>query len=216
MDLLIHATPERMNYVGEFLSPRLKAQGFSVHIYEDSEHKGNLAAYLESYKKLPENGDTWHLEDDVLPDSRFYSLVSGEWKRFPGIICGFGDKRKFTAEHFGSKNCIPGMFYSFPCIRIPNKTIKDFLVWLDDNQGDTVIANTIKSGKEIDYLFRIYLDSHKMNAYNFRPCLVEHIDEYLSGSIVHPNRQTLAKAVIFEDEKALDDLREWSNGKGIR
>lgn len=212
MEILIHAAPERMKYVKEFLAPRLKDQGADVAIWEDKERKGNLAAYLESYRSLPSTGDTWHLEDDVLPDRRFVKLVSGEWSKFPGIICGFGDRRKYKEKHFGNANCGPGMFNSFPCIRIPNKTIKEFLVWFEEVRETPHIDNIVKTGKEIDYLFRIYLDSHRMNAYNFRPCLVEHIDEYLCGSICHPARNSLAKAVLFEDIESLQELEEWRNG----
>ena len=67
MRILIHAVPERMWYVNEFLVPSLEAQGAdNIEIWNDTEHQGNLAACMESFATRKGDGGTWHLQDDVL------------------------------------------------------------------------------------------------------------------------------------------------------
>ena len=207
MRILIHACKQREAYVREFLVPELKNQGFDdVDVFMDP-GRGNLEAYLESYRKLPEAGYIWHLEDDVVPDSRFYWWSRG-LKYFDGIICGFGAGQYYGLRDFGY--CIdPGdMFLSFPCIRIPCGIIKGFLRWFDDNWKK--YADIVKSGKEIDTLFREYVIKSRVPAFNFMPCMVEHVDDILGGSIVNPDRIQV-RAVVFDDPEQVERVRRWKH-----
>ena len=67
MKVLIHACPQRMWYVEEFLAPNLRSQGAEVEIWNDVQGIGNLYACMESFKRRLGDGATWHIQDDVLP-----------------------------------------------------------------------------------------------------------------------------------------------------
>lgn len=190
MEILIHATPERQWYVEEYLLPRLEG----AKVFYDTEHEGNIKAYLKSYESLPIDGDTWHLEDDVLPD-RYFREFAEEMEDYDGIICGFG------AEEGNAK------VYSFPCIRIPNWYIKDFLEWLKVNNDQCVKAR-LELGKGIDFIFHKYWLCHEIPTYQYYPCLVEHIDDLIGGSLINIREKPI-KAYRFMDEPRIDDLKKW-------
>ena len=212
--IMIHAAPSRMKYVTEFLQPRLKAQGFQeIIVWNDSESLGCREAYLESFRSLPETGHTWHLQDDVLPDKRFYEWATSEWAEYPGIINGFGCGNYTPRSRFGNAHNMEDMFYSFPCMRIPNEVAKDFLKWFEAaREKDINILEKLPSGKFIDYFFKLYIGNKDKGIaiYNFFPNIVEHVDEYITGSLVNKQREKLAKAIQFDDDEALKDLVAWS------
>lgn len=212
--IMIHTAPSRMHYVSEFLEPRLRDQGFQkITIWNDAKGIGCRESYIESWSTLSDTGHTWHLQDDVLPDHRFYEWATSEWAEYPGIICGFGNRELYNMNRFGHAHNSEDMFYSFPCLRIPNAVCKDFLEWYKDaSKTDVNILEKLPSGKYIDYFFKLYIgDNEKEIAiYNFFPNIVEHVDEYISGSLVNKQRTKPAKALQFEDVKALADLKVWS------
>lgn len=213
-NIMIHAAPPRMHYVNDFLVPRLKAQGFNnITIWNDSKGLGCLWSYIESLESLPEEGHTWHLQDDVLPDHRFYKWATSEWAQYPGIITGFGCKYFYHVNSFGNARNCEDMFYSFPCMRIPNKVSKNFIDWFNEvKDRDIRIIEKLPTGKYVDYFFKLFIgdNEHEIAIYNFFPNIVEHVDECISGSLVNKQRKKLAKAILFEDVKALADLRVWS------
>lgn len=195
----IHACKQRERYVTECLVPELINQGFKgrdIYIHMD-DGKGNLQAYLDAYNELPPSGDVWHLEDDVFPDPRFYQWAFG-LSFFPKtIIAGFGAGQNYGLRDFGY--CVePGeLFLSFPCVRIPCETIKAFLQWFDLNGKRSDVRDATKCGNGIDGAFKLFLVDKGIVGFNFRPCMVEHIDDMIGGSIANPNRIGL-KAAIFE------------------
>lgn len=206
MELLIHASPQRMEYVTRFLLPRLN--GLKITVWCDHEGKGNLKAYLDSYKDIPPYGDTWHLEDDVLPDRHFRQWAE-EVEGFDGIVCGYGSK--------GYKNVIgqikqpEDLWYSFPCIRIPNAYLLDMIPWLEDiKDKDTDIRRKVEANKGIDYIFRRYVIDHPIPIYHHDPCMVEHIDDLIGGSLTN-NRGASPKAIRFNDREGLEELRRWAS-----
>lgn len=201
MDILIHASPQRMKYVTGFLVPKLN--GNCITVWNDHEAKGNIRAYMKSMEHLI-GGDTWHLEDDVLPDRHF-----NEWaerlKDFKGIVCGFGSK--------GGKNVLgeaeaEDMWYSFPCIRIPNDYIQGFLDWIEYG-NDMDVALRMQIGKGIDFLFRKYVMSHPIPIYHHNPCMVEHIDDLIGGSLINIREEPI-RAIRFEDTERLEELKHWA------
>lgn len=218
--VMIHAAPERMPYVSEFLRPRLEAQGFQdVVVWEDYNGVGCRESYIQSFSTLPETGHTWHLQDDVLPDRRFYSWATGEWAEYSGMICGFGCGHYTHKDRFGfARNC-EDMFYSFPCIRIPNKIAHEFVEWFNvHKETDINILEKLASGKYCDYFFKLFVGNNErgIGIYNFYPNIVEHVDEYITGSLVNKQRSYIAKAMQFEDTKALEDLKVWSKEFKLR
>ncbi len=149
---MIHAAPDRMAYVTEFLRPRLEAQGFKdVIVWEDYNRVGCREAYLASFSTLPDSGHTWHLQDDVLPDQRFYEWATGEW---------FAKAR----------------------------------------ETDINILEKLPSGKFCDYFFKLYIGNNErvIGIYNFYPNIVEHVDEYITGSLVNTQRKRPANGLFIQ------------------
>lgn len=195
MDILIHASLKRMWYLTNFLLPKMPIR--KLKIYYDRGY-GNIEAYLRSYNTLPNSGDTWHLEDDVLPDRRFFKWAE-EYEDFGGIVCGF-----YTTEEEN--------MYSFPCIRIPNYYIKDFLEWVKVTD-DQCVKDRMKLGKGIDFIFNRYWLTHKIPMIKHDPCMVEHIDDLIGGSLLNIREKPL-KALRFEDDEAIENLkRRLRNGE---
>lgn len=193
-----------MDYVTRFLLPRLN--GLKITVWCDHEHLGNLKAYLESYKQLPIDGYTWHLEDDVLPDRRFKQWIC-EMDSFDGIVCGYGSKG--YKDIVGNIAHPEDMWYSFPCIRIPNGYLRDMLPWFEDiKTKDNDIRRKVESNKGIDYIFRRYVIDHPIPIFHHNPCMVEHVDDLTGGSLTN-NRAQSPKAIRFEDREGVEELRRW-------
>lgn len=212
-NILIHTCNQRIEYVKGFLGPRLRKQGFkNIQVYWDKDNKGCLQSYIESYQQLPKNGDTWHLQDDVLPDQRFYTWAC-DLESYDGIICGFGNKWFYNKEMFGEAHNQHEMFYSFPCTRIPNKLCHEWLKWFEEVKDEhPEITKRLAENKYVDYFFKLFIGSNprEIPILNFEPCIVEHVDEYLGHSMVNPARVMPAKALRFEDDEALEDLKKWA------
>ena len=57
MNILIHAVPQRMWYVQNFMIPQLREQGYEGEkIFLDDQNLGNLEACLRSFEQLPDEG----------------------------------------------------------------------------------------------------------------------------------------------------------------
>ena len=212
VSIMIHACIDRMHYVNGFLVPTLLRDGWEeddITIWEDKE-EGCLEAYLHSFRELPARGDTWHLQDDVLPDRRF-RFFANQWLTFSGIINGFGNARKYTTHCFGIAKDADAMFYSFPCIRIPNDMAHEFAAWVEEQRENPKYMTYIRENKYVDWLFKQWIgrNERKIQIENLRPNLVEHVDEYCGGSTVNKARTNPAKALQFEDGYQLERLKEW-------
>ena len=87
MKILIHACPQRMWYVQEFLAPALQAQGADeIEIWNDAEGRGNLASCMASFAARTGDGGTWHIQDDVLPCRDFVERCR---QNDEGVVYGF-------------------------------------------------------------------------------------------------------------------------------
>ena len=128
MKILIHAVPERMWYVNEFLIPALLAQGaVEIEIWNDTEHRGNLDACLDAFASREGDGGTWHLQDDVLPRRDFVTHCRD---LDDGIVFGF------CCRNFGDRLDAFGQVYapdawnSFQCVRIPDAYARECADWV--------------------------------------------------------------------------------------
>lgn len=127
MKFLIHACPQRMWYVDEFLVPSLQAQGATdIEIWNDTEKKGNLFACMESFASRIGNGGTWHLQDDVIICHDFVERCE---EHDEGVVFGFacrnfGDRLDAYGEVYA-----PDAWNSFQCVRIPDQ-------WASDKRTD--------------------------------------------------------------------------------
>ena len=75
-EIVIHAVPERLWYVEEFLLPSLDAQGAdSVRVWTDSDRRGNLVSCMECFAAMEGGGGAWHIQDDVLLCRDFVRLA---------------------------------------------------------------------------------------------------------------------------------------------
>lgn len=219
MQIMIHACPARMWYVEHYLVPELERQGaHNITIWNDSERKGNLIACMESFASCVGDGGTWHLQDDVLPCRNFVDRITQEekWHR-DKILCGFVNEQAGPDCNLRGEVYVPDMWYSFPCIYVPNQLARECASWFFDGhwrQEAQFIASTLEScGSGDDWFFREFMELHHggETVINLTPCLVEHVDMYLGGSAVSPYRGFWARAVYWDDIALIDELRAWIN-----
>lgn len=209
MKYMIHACPQRMWYVNDYLIPSMRAQGIAdIEIWNDTEGKGNLFSCMESFRACGEReGGTWHLQDDVLICRDF-----AERTRIhdDGIVCGF------VCRNFGlsvqERGLVPMVFlwYSFPCIRIPNELAGECAAWFfDDAMHRTQYARHVFERKHDDYLWRQFLlERHREDwVTNLAPNLVEHIDHLIGGTLINQQRSIqINRAAFFEDTDLVEEL----------
>ena len=218
---LIHSCNKRKQYVQDYLIPALQQQEIYPMVYNDDNDEGNLSSYLKSIDMLPDKGYTWHLQDDV--------VVKGNWQfnRFTrqtvyptGIVCGFCNQFDkvdgWKAEGQMKAKGLVGldqMWYSFPCIRIPNKLIKEFKEWMVTSAlHNPEYRMWVRKNRYDDSFFMVYLQNYHPDifVYNLKPNLVQHIDYLLGGSIVNTTRPTdQAISIYFEDEGEIEQVKNW-------
>ena len=158
MKVLIHACPARMWYVSEYLVPELTCQGVErIEIYNDARQLGNLRACIDSMERLRTDGDTWHLQDDVLPASDFAERAQ-ELESFSGVICGFVNEVGGPNANLTGLQSALDMWYSFPCIRIPDCMARQFAAWVKaGGDGGTTARDLIRRNVGDDWFFRRFL-----------------------------------------------------------
>lgn len=222
---MIHACPTRKWYVDQYLIPSMLEQGIpedDIQVWEDTEGIGNLESCMCSFASLPETGDTWHLQDDVVI-SKLFAITTEELDPIKGIMTGFCSG--YDADTYANKNHIPighvtpdKMWYSFCCIRIPNIMARQCADWyfnIAKNDGE-MIRLYINGRKNDDMVFRRYLDvyyNHE-SIYNLVPNLVDHVDYLLGGSLINKARdpQKNVRSVFWEDKDIIDALERKING----
>lgn len=208
--VLIHACPNRMWYVNEFLIPSLQEQGITnIDLALDDTGKGNLWSCIDSFEECSKSpGDTWHLQDDVLPCRDFAEQA----EEIPeGIVaCGFCHTlfEPFNRPMAGMQPAL-FMFNSFPCIRIPNAVAAEFVEWFKtDARFRPEYKNWVESEIHDDGFWHdFYVERHPHDwVYNIAPCLVEHVDWLIGGSISNEWRGYICRASYWEDEYLVDNL----------
>lgn len=180
-----------MWYVNEYLIPSMVDQGINeddINIACDTEKVGCLQKFMESCTLLPGTGDTWHLQDDVMISSRFREEAEREQE---GIICGICTV--YDKDREPGWTTIKQTWYSFPCIRIPNRIATGLAKWWYEYASESYevdIYNIRKSKKNDDMLFRIYVERFFPDepVLNLAPNIVEHIDYMIGGSVENMGR----------------------------
>lgn len=188
--VLIHAVQSRMWYVKDFLVPSLESQGILPEIVIDT-GRGNLRSCMDSFMDSPKDGGTWHLQDDVIICRDFGERIKRHNK---GLVLGF---------HSGKDNGFP---CSFPCIRIPNDYARKCAEWFF-SEGQYKYPMYARTGKMDDTFFRLYLEENPRHYEVLHPCLVDHIDFLIGGSVcvnVWPVRAAeFDKGLVDELQQAL-------------
>ena len=213
MQYMIHACPQRMWYVEGFLVPSMLAQGIrqeEIRVLCDTEKRGNLWACAERLRQagtMP--GGTWHLQDDVLICRDFAERTRAEDH---GIAWGFACKNFGDSETYAGEHPVLFAWHSFQCIRLPNELAAEWPVWLRQEAPQTQIyAEKIQAGKCDDELLRFFLrDKHgDLRVRNLTPCLVEHVDWLIGGTVLNPLRRLkLNRAMYWEDQALVEELEE--------
>lgn len=214
INVMIHACPARMWYVNEYMVPSMIAQGIDqndITIWNDSDGIGCLASCMASFKSLPDDGATWHLQDDVLIAHDFAERVQHLNGGAYDVVCGFSHTlfEPFNRPWVGEAPAI-FMFNSFPCIRIPNSMAKDFVRWFEnDARHRPEYKAWVKSGKHDDSLWHDYFTECHSDEYvwNETPALVEHVDWLIGGSTVNTWRGYVCRAAYWDDEYLVEELQ---------
>lgn len=209
MQYMIHAVPKRMWYVTEYLVPSMLEQGIDkgdIIIWNDANMTGNLNAWIFSTNALPDDGSTWHLQDDVIISHDF----AEKSKDIPtDIVCGFCSD--YDKNPLSGKVHTRNMWYSFPCILIPNKIIKKAAYWTKTEMiGNPIYEEFWINGNNDDFMFRQYVHDYCSNltATNLNPNIVDHIDWLIGGTVGGKERPNLIRSKYWTDEYLIDELKQ--------
>lgn len=209
---LIHAVPSRMWYVKDYLIPSMVEQGInedSIKIYCDEKHEGNLRSFINSCFQVGDDEGTWHLQDDVIISRKFKKIT--EAIDF-GVVCGFKSLYDDVHARCGAAP-IQEMWFSFPCIRIPNKIAKSCADWIHRFMiGNKVYKEFWKDGVNDDWFFRQYMFTyHKTDCViNLKPNIVDHIDYLIGGTVNSTGKKQLQVRSLYWTE---NDLVQELEGK---
>lgn len=205
----IHACPDRMWYVDGYLVPSIKEQGIENIIVKcDYERVGNLKSCMNIFESIGEGGGSWHLQDDVVI-CRDFKKRTEEIDNY--IVCGFVIKHDNNISYEG---LVPPekMWWSFPCIYIPNMIARDCAHWVNERAKMIAMYSWMAmSGKNDDYLFREFLKLYYPNQkiINLKPNLVDHVDYLLGGTTVnHQRKNKDVRAAYFEDIDLVEELEK--------
>ena len=212
----IHACLQRMWYVEEFLIPSMKAQGIDesqIKVKCDKNKLGNLVKCMEIFERMRGDGGAWHLQDDVIICRDFKQRTE---ENSSGLVCGYcwdkddGDQAGLvTAEN---------MWYSFPCIHIPNEIAQECAKWFFSYaQQSPRYASWVAARQYDDYFFNEFIRENYPNEQilQLKPCLVDHVDYLIGGTTlkkVRRDEQTRAK--WFDDLDLVDELAEKLKERG--
>lgn len=213
MKYMIHACPKRMWYVDNYLIPSMLDQGIdkgNIVVWNDIDGVGNLASCLASFASCQEEGETWHLQDDVVICHDFAERTASAPK---GVVCGFCVGRYEDAIVEGETYTKYMWQSSFQCIKIPNYLAVEFAEWIEREKHR--LQDHISTGKRDDLLFRIFImeEHFSMNVYNMSPHLVEHVDWLIGGSVINQCRGFLPRGLFWEDEEIIEDLKQKLAGR---
>ena len=210
---LIHAMPKRMWYVEKHLIPSMIYQGIAeedISVYNDEEGEGNLISCMKAFASVPDDlGGTWHLQDDVVICKDFKQRT--EWYD-TGMVCGFSSELydgDIPEKRGAAKRA--QMWFSFPCIRIPNKYARGCAEWVNKYIiGNPIYAEFWEKGTNDDWCFRQYLKEFHPDcvALNIVPNLVDHVDYLLGGGTGVKDREKPVRAQYWTDDDVVKKLEQ--------
>lgn len=215
--IIVHASNKRMWYVQGYLVPSLLSQGFTIEeikIWLDKERKGNLRAFVECMQWIGQNLDeaasAWHIQDDVIISKNFKKETE---KDYGGrLVCGFccvnWDRDNYNKI---GEQPTENLWFSFPCICIPNKYALEFVQWFHQT-GSRIerFKNLLDHNKGDDSFFREFIayKHHREYGFNLKPNIVQHIDYLIGGSIVNSDRRTVVKSFYWEQDELIRGLEK--------
>ena len=206
---LIHTCPKREYFVRTYIIPSMLENGINepnISVYNDENMEGNLESWLKSCEQLDDEGGTWHLQDDVLIGKDFKQRTE---ELDDGIVCGFGSNLYDDINSVG-RRYPQYMWWSFPCIRIPNKLAKECAAWTRRYIiGNPVYEDYWKNGTHDDWCFKQFLKTKypTIQILNVVPTLVEHVDWLIGGSTGKTQRTEACRSLYFKDDDLVTDLQ---------
>lgn len=221
MRVMIHACPDRLWYVNEFLVPDLTDQGVTeITVWNDERRQGNLRSCMAAFASCTGDGGTWHIQDDALIASDFAERAADA--QGDRIVCGF------VSDAYGPDPTLKGEVYmadmwnSFLCIYIPDRIARECAEWYStgawkkDATADLWTLHELGSGD--DWFFREYMQTHhgRDKAINLAPNLVDHIDWMIGGSIDSRYREFTARAAWFADADRVEQLQQRITERKLR
>ena len=207
---MIHTCPSRLWYVQDYLYPSLLQQGIKhkeILIHNDAAGDGNLMSTLKSFLEVAQSGSTWHIQDDVVLSPDFnYSRKYFDDTNKSGVICGFCSQ--YDDSSYGAVR-VSKMWYSFPCIRIPNYYARGFIKWINEQKNNEDYRILIENNKFDDSLFKSYMmkKHSKDYVFNANPNMVDHIDYLIGGSVVS-SRKEIVKSKYFYYPEVISKLQQ--------
>ena len=219
----IQTCKSRSWYVEDYLVPSLLAQGIvesDIRVWLDENEDGNLLSCMKSFYATDGDDDeiTWYLQDDVIICSDFKVRTES----FDNIVvCGFCSNYMHYIDLKEGLCETKHMWYSFPCIGIPNRVANGCAHWFFNfvikNTGYNVYVN---SRKMDDTLFWIYMQdfSKETSVINCVPNLVDHIDYLIGGSVANKIRERkIVRSSYWEEPELVNELerRLKDEGRGI-
>lgn len=213
MKFMIHACPQRMWYVADFLLPMLKEQGAeNITVWNDVNREGNLKSCMDAFASLEGDGGTWHIQDDVLPCHDFVKRCEEHDEGLAyGFCCrNFNDRLDAAGEVY-----VCDAWNSFQCVRIPNKYARECSEWVYSKKWqkesclpELQILFGLNKGDDTFFHEYIQIRHGYETALNLKPNLVEHIDWLVGGSALQTWRDYIARAEFFEDQYLVEELSE--------
>lgn len=178
----------------------------------DRDGDGCLFSCMKCFHEMGNrgDGDTWHLQDDVLI-CRDFKKRCEELESFNGLVSGFG------CPEFGPTMSVSGecpmifTWFSFQCTRIPNKIARECADWFfsdaiyRDKYKDMVESKKCDDSFFYDFMAEEHVED--VQGFNCKPCLVEHVDRIMGGSVINKFREYWARAVYWEDEDLVTELK---------
>lgn len=209
LEYMIHTYPNRLWYVEKHLVPSMLEQGIdsqSIIVWNDANREGNLISCMKAFRGMLDKGETWHLQDDVIISSDFAKKSKTQPE---GIVCGFcSDVCKQWGDGIQS---VDKMWYSFPCIKIPNEIARECAEWFYNEASKAgKYRYWVEAKKFDDSFFREFL-IHKHShdkVLNLKPNIVNHIDYLLGGSIVNKGLIGNRMSVYWYEPELINNLME--------
>lgn len=205
---LIHTCSKRKWYVDEFLVPSMIKQGIeceNISVYNDGAKEGCLKSFISSSEMIKTTVcGTWHLQDDIIISS-WFKRITEEFDK--GVVCGFCS---YYSEEvpFGIRP-MKDIWYSFPCIRIPNMVLRGFIKWLKSPATQNKYRVYIEQNKFVDMLFRLYIMSAypDKTVHNLCPNIVDNVDYLLGGSTINYIRDKQPVSLYFSEQNLIEELK---------
>lgn len=205
---LIHTCNKRLWYVEKYLLPSMLEQGIkreTIEIYNDVHGEGQIPSLIKSLNYT--HGDTWHLQDDIIISQDFRRMTEAY---NDGIVCGFCNS--FSKGRPGYVE-MSAMWYSMPCIRIPEKIFTEFIAWLNNAETRKKYVYYFADNKHDDVFLEIFLNENyrTTKVHNLAPNIVNHIDHLIGGSLINQDRVKEPfelMATYWEEPQLLIDIEK--------